>query len=211
MNGTTPACTPSKITSKGPNGDESGFPDRIGNYHKGLPHDGFGEVVPAAYDSLLAATTPPPPPPPPPSAFQAITLGLGRKLTNPQCGLATDREGPDPWDLEMRSPPSVASAEAAAEAVELYWMALFRDVPFESFSTDADVARAASELSGLEDFTGPKVGDDVTPQTIFRGCTPGDLTGPYLSQFLLRDIRYGSLTISQRQTTVVPGSDFLTD
>lgn len=210
MNGSSPACTASKISSKGPNGDESDFPDRIGNFHKGLPHNDLGEVDPAAYDTLLDATSPPPPASPP-SEFQAITLGLGRKLTNPQAGLANDLEGPDPEDLEMRSPPSVDSAEAAAEAVELYWMALLRDVPFESFPADAEVARAAEELSGLDEFTGPKAEGAVTPQTIFRGCTPGDLTGPYLSQFLLRDIPYGSLTLSQRQTTVVPGSDFLTD
>ena len=200
-------CVPSKISSTGANGDEESFDNFIGNYHKGLPHNEFGEVDPAAYQSLLDATQSPSPP----SAFQAIVLDLGRKLTNPQSGLATDLEGPDPSDLEMRSAPTVDSAEAAAEAVELYWMALLRDVPFTQFSSNADIAAAAAELSGLVDFTGPIVGGAVTPETIFRGCTPGELTGPYLSQFLLLDIPYGSLTISQRQTTVQPDIDYLTN
>lgn len=193
--------------SFGSNGDEARFRNRIGNYHKGLPHDEFGEVDPRAYQTLLDATDAPSPP----ADFQAIELGLGRKLVNPQSGLAEDLEGPDPEDLEMRSAPSVASAETAAEAVELYWMALLRDEPFAGFPDDPTVQQAAGELSRLSDFTGPKEEGEVTPGTIFRGCTPGDLKGPYISQFLFKDIPYGSLTISQRQQTVQPGIDYMTD
>ena len=205
MNGNR-GCTPSSIDTVGSNGDEAEFRNFIGNYHKGLPHNDLGEVIGSAYQTLRDATRPPFDP----ADFPAITLDLGRKLTNPQSGLADDVEGPDPEDLQMRSAPSVASAEAAAEAVEFYWMALLRDVPFAAFSTNPDVQAAADELSRLTDFTGPKEGGRVTPRTIFRGCTPGDLTGPYLSQFLLREIPYGSLTISQQQRTVLPGIDYLT-
>lgn len=51
----------------------------------------------------------------------------------------------------------------------------------------------------------------MTPEVIFRGCSPGNLVGPYLSQFLLKDIPYGSLTINQRQKTVVGARNYLTD
>src|SRR5918999_314332 len=193
-----PACTRSRISTTGSNGDERDFPNFIGNYHKGLPHDNFGEVNPAAYKSLLKALNQPTQ-----ANFAAIQLGLGRKLTNPQSGLATDLEGPDPKNMRMRSAPKLNSAEEAAEAVEDYWMALLRDVPFTQYDTNAQVAGAAQELSGLTDFTGPKAGGSVTPRTIFRGCSPGVGTGPYLSQFLLKDIPYGSLEISQRQKTVL--------
>ena len=37
------------------NGDEARYPSRIGNYSKALPHNSFGEVDPAAYQSLLNA------------------------------------------------------------------------------------------------------------------------------------------------------------
>lgn len=206
------ACTRSKITTTGSNQDERDFPNFIGNFHKGLPHDNFGEVDPMAYKSLLKALNTPTQ-----ANFAAVQLGLGRKLTNPQAGLATDLEGPDPKDMKMRSAPKVNSAEAAAEAVELYWMALLRDVPFTQFDTDSQIATAASELSGLTDFTGPKVLNQVTPRTIFRGCSPGVGAGPYLSQFLLKDIPYGSLEINQKQKTILgeqvlgPGNaDYLT-
>ena len=58
--------------------------------------------------------------------------------------------------MRMRSAPKVNSKEEAAEAVELYWMALLRDVPFTQFTNNNLVETAAAELSGLTDFTGPK-------------------------------------------------------
>lgn len=196
------SCQRSSISTTGSNNDETDFPNRIGNYHKGLPHDGLGEVVPAAYQTLLDATLTPTP-----GEFPAIrtTIGdnCGRKLTNPQSGLATDREGPTPSNMKMRSAPKVNSREEAAEAVELYWMALLRDVPFTQFTNNNLVETAAAELSSLTDFTGPKIGGKVTPESIFRGCSRGNETGPLLSQFLLKDIPYGSLLINQRQQTVV--------
>jgi hypothetical protein len=196
------SCQRSTIATTGSNNDETDFPNRIGNYHKGLPHDGLGEVIPAAYQTLLDATVSPTP-----GEFPAIrtTIGAncGRKLTNPQSGLATDREGPTPSNMKMRSAPKVNSREEAAEAVELYWMALLRDVPFTHFTNNNLVETAAAELSGLTDFTGPKIGGKVTPESIFRGCSRGNEVGPLLSQFLLKDIPYGSLLINQRQQTVV--------
>ena len=203
-------CTPTKIKKTGSNGDEEdlegpdGKPNYIGNYHKGLPHDGFGEVDRKAYQSLLHALNKK-------KDFDKIILGLGRKLTNPQSGLATDPEGPDPNKLHMLAAPKLASAEEAAEGVELYWMALLRDVPFTKYGTNQTVGVAAEELSDLKEFTGPKIGGKVTRQTIFRGCSAGDNVGPYLSQFLLHDIGYGSLTISQKQKTVKGEKNYLTD
>ena len=181
-----------------------GFP-YLENYHKGLPHDPYGEVNQDAYLSLLTAISRPTFP-----AFEAVQLGLGRELTNPLAGFALDTEGPQPRALRMKAPPALDSAEAAAEAVELYWMALLRDVPFTQWATDPRVAQAAAELSGLQDFRGPKINGQVTPDTVFRGFTPGDLTGPYLSQFLVRAIPYGSLTIPAKQKTVLPNRDYLT-
>ncbi|MEO8380716.1 MAG: vanadium-dependent haloperoxidase [Acidobacteriota bacterium] len=197
-------CTPTKIKSTGNNGDEKDFPTFIGNFHKGLPHDQFGEVNKAAYQTLLDAVNQKAP-------FASITPGLGRKFTNPQAGLATDVEGPDPSKLDILSAPKVNSAEAAAEAVEDYWMALLRDVPFIDWDTNSDIAAAAAELSGLSEFTGPKIGGQVTPLSIFRGCADGDMEGPFLSQFLLHPVPYGSLTVSQQQKTVLAGVDYLTD
>lgn len=200
-----PECRPTRIKRKGANGDEGRYGKTyIGNFHKGLPHDPFGEVNKAAYKKLVKILDTG-------KDFDDIPLDLGRLMVNPQAGLATDVEGPNPKSLKILRAPRLDSAEAAAEAVELYWMALLRDVRFTDFAGDADVAAAAAEISGLKDFTGPREGGQVTPQTIFRGCFHGDVDGPYLSQFLLHPIPYGSLTIDQRQQTVPAGVDYLTD
>lgn len=50
----------------------------------------------------------------------------------------------------------------------------------------------------------------VNPGNIFRGGAAGDLAGPYLSQFLLKKVPYGTLSISQRQQTFVAGADYMT-
>jgi hypothetical protein len=188
------------------NGEETDYPNRIANYSKGLPHDALGEVDPRAYELLLRAVETGAP-----ADFEAIPLARGRKLTSPQAGLAFDLEGPDAHSLAMRAAPRIDGPENSSEMAELYWMALARDVHFEDYATDPTVAAAASDLSRFSYFRGPKAGGLVTPATLFRGVTSGDVTGPWLSQFLLLDVPYGSLTISQRQRTVLPGIDYLTD
>lgn len=93
---------------------------------------------------------------------------------------------------------------------ELYWQALTRDVPFLEYGTNPLTLEAASDLSSFSDFRGPKANSKVTTGTLFRGDTPGELTGPYISQFLLKDIPYGATTIVQRYRTTVTGSDHMT-
>ncbi len=146
------------------------------------------------------------------SAFEQIPLGGTRPLTNPQAGIAYDIEGPDSHHLAIRPAPRIDSAENSSEAMELYWMALARDVNFTDYQNSSLIEHALQELSDASDFRGPT--DEfgfVTPGTIFRGNTPGDLDGPYISQFLLNPIPYGTLHINQRQWTAVPELDYMTD
>jgi len=49
----------------------------------------------------------------------------------------------------------------------------------------------------------------VTTRVLFRGLTPGDLTGPYISQFLWQDIPYGPQVINQRILPPIQGDDYL--
>jgi hypothetical protein len=186
------------------NDDEVRFPSRIGNFSKGLPHNERGEVAPAAYAALLRALSSRRP-----ADFEAIPLGKGRQLTNPQAGLSLDLEGPDAHAVTLPPAPAVDSAEAASEMVELYWMALLRDTSFALLRCSSLASEAAAELSGLPVFAGPRSNGQVTPATLFRGFTAGDLAGPYLSQFLLQPIHYGSLVIEQRQETVPAQSDHM--
>lgn len=189
------------------NGEENDFASRIANYSKALPHNDLGEVDRVAYDALLRAVGTGRP-----DDFERIPLGTpgGRKLTNPQSGLAFDLEGADASSQAIRPAPRIDSPENSGEAVELYWMALLRDVSFTDYDTNARVERAVRDINKLSDFRGPRVDGKVTPATLFRGLTRHDVIGPYVSQFLLRDVPFGSLLISQRQETVMPDRDFLT-
>jgi hypothetical protein len=193
------------------NGDENRFRNYIGNFTKGLPHNSTtGEVnPPAAYEILLEALRSGPD-----DDFGALPAAAGvakpRKFVNPRAGLAFDLEGPDSGAVALPPAPAVDSAQAAGEAVELYWMARLRDVRFSDYGTDALALSAIADLNVLSDFRGPKIGGSVTAQTLFRGDSPGELIGPYVSQFLLLDIPYGSLTISQRQITAQANFDYMT-
>jgi hypothetical protein len=191
------------------NGDEQKYPNFIGNYHKGLQHNGIGEVDPTAYQAFLSAvrrgTW---------DAFESIPLGGGEKLVNPLAGQAFDLEGTDSHKLAIDPFPSVASRDLADQAVELYWMALCRDVNFLDYGSDklGLTKAAAAELSSLKGFNGPRgKGGAVTPQTLFRGFTAGDAIGPYVSQFLLKPFAYGPYAMDGTMGMYTPGLDYMTD
>ncbi|HSE98788.1 MAG TPA: vanadium-dependent haloperoxidase [Blastocatellia bacterium] len=187
------------------NGDELLYANRIANYSKGLPHNSLGEVDLAAYASLIRAISTGNP-----AVFESINLGGSVKLTNPQAGLAFDMQGPDSHSLTMRPAPAFSSAEEAAEIAENYWMALTRDIPFSEYGSNPLTIQAAQDLSSLSDFRGPKFGGQVTPGTLFRGTTSGDLTGPYISQFMWKDTPFGAEQIDRRMRTTAPGLDYMT-
>ena len=194
------------IPSHPTNRDEQLYGNRIGNYSKGLPHNSIGEVDPTAYQALLCACASGAP-----SEWDAIPLGGSRPLTDPQSGLAFEMEGTDSQQLMIPPAPSVASAQRAGEMVEDYWMALLRDVPVTSFFENTLAQCACADLSKLSDFRGPKVGSKVTPGTLFRGFTSGDLMGPYVSQFFLKSFNFGALPVRQQYQTYVAGIDYMTD
>src|SRR5207302_3060143 len=62
---------------------------------------------------------------------------------------------------------------------------------------------------------GPKVAGRVTPKTLFRGFTPGDLAGPHVSQFLLKTVDFGAVTVPQKYNTYLSlstgGTDYMMD
>jgi membrane-associated phospholipid phosphatase len=109
----------------------------------------------------------------------------------------------------------LASAERAGEAVEVYWQALLRDLPFSQYGTSPLAAAAIADLNALSDFRGPRAGGVVTAGTLFRGFTSGDLIGPYISQFFFPTLQYGAAEVMQQYLTYLPlgggGTDYLTD
>lgn len=187
------------------NGDEELYPNKIGNFSKTLPHNELGEVNINAYMSLIKALMTGNP-----DNFESIILGGVVKLANPQASYAYDLVGPDSHHLSMIIPPSFNSAWIASEMAEDYWSALARDVAFIDYDTNPITNEAASDLSKFSDFRGPKEDGVVTTRTLFRGNTPGDLVGPYISQFLYKDIPFGNKTVIQRYRSPVAMDDFMT-
>ena len=189
------------------NNDEELYPDKLGSYSKGLPHNNDGTVVASAYAALVQAINSGRP-----ADFDAIPLGGSRGLTNPQAGLAFDMQGHDAHALVQPPAPAFASREQAAEISENYWMALLRDVPYSHYSANPIANAAAADLTLYgSDFKGPKNGGAVTTATLFRGLTPGDLLGPYISQFFYQDCHFGANKVEQKITTTLPGLNYMTD
>jgi hypothetical protein len=189
------------------NHDEDLYPNKLGSYSKGLPHNDDGTVVLSAYNAMLQALNSGRP-----ADFDAIPLGGTRGLTNPQAGLAFDMQGPDAHALVQPPSPAFASRQQAAEISENYWMALLRDVPFSQYSTNPIANAAAADLTLYgADFQGPKDSGAVTTATLFRGLTPGDRVGPFLSQFFYQDVNFGANKLEQKITTTVPGVNYMTD
>ncbi|MFK7770388.1 MAG: vanadium-dependent haloperoxidase [Mariniblastus sp.] len=214
--------------------------DSNAQFHKGLDHNVDGEVDGAQFSKMVASL----------KALNAdprnhaksgFTLrdakpgpGEYRNFVNPQSGWALDSELSDPCCFEIPPAPALHSAEAASEAIEDYWMALLRDVPFIQWDTNNDVSAAASELSEYPLFVNaqnpngnPNESDaafqsiGLNHKSVFRG---GELArysnssagisedvGPFISQFLFHEIPYGTLTIPQRFIHASPGVDYLTD
>lgn len=182
------------------NGDEARIPRRIACYSKGLPHDKMGEPDAKAYHVLLKALR---------SGehedFERIPLGGFVKLANPQAALAFELIGPDGCQAELAAAPAFDGAEQAAELVEVYWHALARDIPFAEYGSNPLIRKAAEDLSRLSAYRGQK-----TPEMLLRGSSAGELTGPYISQFLWKPIPFTPLRVEQKIRTAVPGLDYLT-
>jgi hypothetical protein len=183
------------------NNDEALYANKAGSYSKGLPHNADGTVVLSAFQSMLLALDSERP-----ADFDAISIGGSRSLTNPQAGLAFDMEGPDSHALIQPPAPTFASKEEAAEIAENYWMALLRDVPFSDYGSHSTSIAAAADLTNFgASFKGAKNGSGVvTPELLFRGLTPGDKAGPYLSQYFYLPCFFGANPVDQRIVTAAP-------
>lgn len=179
------------------------------SFSKCLPANNFGEVDAVAFRRLRRALR---------SGreqhFAAIPLDASavRRLENPQGGLRFEVSGLDSHATRIQPAFKFRSAQGAAEAGEVYWQALTRDVPFIEFSANSLIDAAVTDLNSFTATAGAL--DDtgkLTPARLFRGETDGDLNGPFISQFLLRNFNFGPSQIEQRYETPTAGLDFMTD
>ena len=168
-----------------------------------------------------------------------------RGWESPTAGLTFEMHGPDSHSVTMPPAPPLGSDQLTFEMAEVYWLALLRDIPFSKFqqgslpdgSLPNNVQDAIAHLNGLPWLQNnmPTPGQEqrkrklnngqLDEQTIFRGATPGDIVGPYLSQFLLIGtpgpegraeniteglISYGAIKIDQKVVPAKKNLDHMT-
>lgn len=193
------------------NGDVQRYPNGLATFTKCLPHNDYGEADPGALQALrdaVARNTV--------TAFEALPSNGSLRLTGSIGGTAFNIEGPDAQALGVQPPHAFSSLEFAGNMVELYWMALLRDVPFAEYGTSPLVAEAIADLSRFPEYDRPKgASHHLTPDTLFSAEYNGVLAGPRVSQFLLNTFDYDGVSLEQRirfPTSVLHGNgiEFLT-
>jgi hypothetical protein len=137
-----------------------------------------------------------------------------RTLNGPQGGLAYDLEMLD--NAQFGQPvvppaPPIGSDQSGVELLEHYWGSLLRDVAFGDYASSSLASMAATELSAIPSYTGPRNAHGrVTADLLFRGNFPGETAGPYLSQFLAMPTFFGAQPISQQMVSYLPNLDYMT-
>jgi len=178
------------------------------SFTKTLPSNQFGEVEPAAYRALRRAVKKGES-----SAFDSIPLDptAARRLANPQGAFRFPLIGLDSHSTRINRSFTFRSADIAGEMAEVYWQAITRDVPFIDYDVNPLIADAVSDLGSMSAPPGVAANGSISPQTIFRGETAGDLIGPYISQFLWQDFNFGPVEVTQRYELGNAGVDYMLD
>lgn len=202
------------------NGDETTVPGLAATFTKGLEHDPqTGLVDRSAGDALVQALKDAADG----DASKLDEVDLGsvatnrRKFVGPRAGLGVELIGADPRQLKIPPAPSFSGKPILVEIAENYWMALLRDVHFADYvsgqplidAATADLSRLVGQIDA-DELKFPVMSGRVTPSVLFRGFTPTDRVGPWLSQFLWLPAPFGAQTIDQRMQTRVAGADYMT-
>ncbi|MEM1181792.1 MAG: vanadium-dependent haloperoxidase, partial [Acidobacteriota bacterium] len=190
------------------NGDETAYADRRACFTKTMPQDNLGEVDTGTYRRYLNALE---------RGYQGALESVPaspqaeRGLANPLAAYAYEMTGGDAHSSRIPPAPAFSSPTAAAEMGEVYWQALTRDVPFNEYGSHPLIGAALDDLNRFSATVGPRQNGRVTARTLFRGETPGDRVGPYLSQFLWLDIPFAQRFLDQRYEQPLAGDDFMVD
>jgi hypothetical protein len=176
-------------------------------YSKALPHSDLVSPNSSVYQSLV-------------QSIRDKNLNLlysivnqNRKLVDVYCILDSELLGIYRSSIQIDPAPEPLSNHAAGELLEVYAMALLRDVPFSEWSTNLDVANTINNLNLVkDDLNAPLESGNITVNTLFRGpAVSGNLIGPYVSQFLWQNFTLGGLVLKQLQSIPSTNDDYLTD
>jgi hypothetical protein len=177
------------------------LPDYLGAFTKSLFHDNEGKVNKCDYKILLKGLAGEL------HCINEVKYAGNLRLINPSCIYSLDLVGPYKSTTCIGPNPSFTSAEVASEMGELYAMALMRDVPFSDYSNYQNICESLNQFTN---FKGPKIDGHVTPQTLFRGNSSGDLKGLYISQFLYYSFTQGPMECNQKYKCYNENQDFMT-
>jgi hypothetical protein len=180
------------------------IPYFLGVFSKSLPHDELARPNPEAVKIMLKGLNKSI------KYLDQIPYSGTLRLVSPSSIYSLDLVGPFKSTISVIPPPSILSTEGAGEMVELYGMALARDIPFSDYNQNPEIQKIINYLNQTRKFKGPKINGKVTPETLFRGNTVGDLKGPFISQFMYLPFKYGSYPIEQKYPPDVPGIDYMT-
>ena len=169
------------------------------SFCKTLKHDASGNVAAAAMDAFEGATA---------SGriadWERLPVENEIRLVNPLAAYVWDKEPIAAQVIKLPAFPALGSERLAEEALELYWMALLRDVPLWDYERNSLVRDAVAELRQT------KLNASVTPQTLFRLGMPGETEGHWISQFLWMPVPYGAQNQWQQYRVAFRGADFMT-
>lgn len=188
------------VQSKNPNIDltinDGGTDYHYAVFSKTLPHNVYGEVSSEDFSKLYKALE---------TGKQEDFDNINRhpsavrKLVDPQGSMAYALVAQDPMCVNMPHFPSITSEQAASELMEVYEMAMHRDIPFDTIAqgSDSNTVRAIYTLNNYGmNFKGPNAGF-ITGKQLFRGSGGDETVGPYVSQMLYLPFNYGNIEIEQ--------------
>ncbi len=129
--------------------------------------------------------------------------------------------GMDPWRGRMPPAPSPTGPRNAGEMIDLYAMEQFRDVHFTDYpnepgdtpggSVGGPPQRVVGQLNGDLGRVERELGESWwydTDRLFVEADTDEVDWGPFLSQYLLHDVRMWALPIEQRYLSYEPGVDY---
>ena len=136
--------------------------------------------------------------------WERLPVNNELRLVNPLAAYVWDKDPLAADVIKLPAFPALDSERLAEEALELYWMALLRDVPLWDYERSSLARDAVAELSKT------KLNAKVTQQTLFRLGTPGESEGHWISQFLWMPIPFGAQNLWQAYRVPFKGTDFMT-
>ncbi len=221
------------------NGDEDRYANKIGNYSKGLPHNQLGEVDTYAYQTLLYAVTNGAPEdferiqiglgrkqvnPQASLAFEMMGADSHHLFQAAPPAFSSAEIAAEIaetyWQAVTRdvnfSEYSVHSLTNAA-AADLANFSGYQGprsgrtpISPSNNSLESEIVREVDDRTTRSGRLGTaRRSLAITTDLLFRGKQAGDAIGPYISQFLWKDIQFGAQAVVQKIRTPVAGDDYM--